>query len=217
MGRDVKIIDISLMLQGGLVTYPKDVPFARRIQRDQEEGDSSTVSVLETSAHAGTHIDAPRHFFSEMAGVDGIPLEYLYGPCFVADCRGSAAVTREQLEAAVPAGVKRLLLKTDNSAALAADPTGPFNKEFVYVDRSAAEFCLERGMVLVGIDYLSIDQSGNAEKPAHNLLLPRHVVILEGIVLDGVEAGEYFLACGALNIKDADGSPARVVLLDGWG
>ena len=115
MSKKIKIYDISMTLYNGMLTYPKDVPYQRTRQRDLDKGDSSNVSVFETTAHVGTHVDAPLHYLVDGYGTDKIPLEQLYGPAFVADCREVTAVTGDLLSDKVPAGTKRLLLKTDNS------------------------------------------------------------------------------------------------------
>lgn len=214
MSKNSRIHDISLTLEEGVVAYPKDVAYGRTLQRDLNKGDSSNVSVVETSAHAGTHVDAPRHYFSDGYGIDEIPLGHLYGRAFVADCRGLEAVTADVLADIVPGGTERLLLKTDNSQWLHNDPRGPFRADFVYLDAGGADFCVERGIVLVGIDYLSIDKSGCAAKPAHKTLLRNNITILEGIVLAEIDTGEHFLACGPLKMADADGAPARAVLIE---
>jgi arylformamidase len=214
MSKEWKIYDISMTLYNGMLTYPKDVPYQRTLQRDLDKSDSSNVSVFETTAHVGTHVDAPLHYLANTYGTDKIPLEQLYGPAFVADCREVTAVTGDLLSDKVPAGTKRLLLKTDNSQRVFENPDAPFYKEFVYLSGSGAQFCVEHGIELVGIDYLSIDKSGLAEKPAHHILLRKSIAILEGIVLAQIEEGQYFLACGPLKMADADGAPARAVLID---
>ncbi|MBN1844416.1 MAG: cyclase family protein, partial [Sedimentisphaerales bacterium] len=66
----MKIHDISMTLYDGMLTYPKDVPYRRSLQRDMHRGDSSNVSVFETTAHVGTHIDAPRHYLPDGYGTD---------------------------------------------------------------------------------------------------------------------------------------------------
>ena len=213
MENNLKIYDISLTLEPGMVTYHQDIPYQRSLQRDLSRGDSSNVSMFETSAHVGTHVDAPLHYFPRGYGIDKIPLEHLYGPAFVADCRHLPAVTADALHEKVPPGTKRLLLKTDNSQLLHDNPHAPFNKNFVYLDDSAARFCVDINILLVGIDYLSIDKSGLAAKPAHHLLLGHDITILEGIVLAHVEPGEYFLVAGPLKMANSDGAPCRAILL----
>lgn len=210
----MEIHDISVTLTNGMTTYPSDVPYRRTQQRNLHQGDTSNVSVIETSAHAGTHVDAPRHYLAEGYGTDKIPLEHLYGPAFVADCRGARAVTAAMLERQAPRDTKRLLLKTDNSQRLGDDPQAPFNRDFVYLDAGGARFIVERGIMLVGIDYLSIDKSGLPGKDSHHILLSHNITIVEGVVLTRVVPGRYFLACGALKMADSDGAPCRAVLIE---
>jgi len=208
------IHDISLALTDGMLKYPGDVAYSRTLQRDLGAGDSSNVSALQMSAHTGTHVDAPRHYYQHGYGTEEIPLLHLFGPAFVADCRGAAAVTAELLERTIPAGTQRLLLKTDNSRSLAGPDARKYNENYVYLDAGGARFVVERGIVLVGIDYLSIDKFGLAAKPAHHALLESKVVIVEGIDLSTVEPGEYFLACAPLKLTASDGAPARAVLIE---
>jgi len=214
MENDYIVHDISLTLIEGMVAYPKDVPYQRRLQRDQEQGDPSSVSMIETTVHVGTHVDAPNHFIQNGPGVDQIPLNHLYGPVFVADCTGAPAVTAEILRPIVPPGAQRLLLKTDNSAQLSQTSVVPFDNHFVYLDASGAQFCVDHLIKLVGIDYLSIDMYGSPDKPAHHTLLGNNITILEGIVLSGIKQGVYFLACGPLKMADSDGAPCRTVLIE---
>lgn len=208
------IHDISMTLQNDMVCYPKDIPYRWQRQRDMDKGDGSNVSQFESSCHIGTHVDAPLHYYNDDYDTAAIPLDQLYGPVYVVDCTNQPAVTRQSLTGKVPPGTQRLLLKTDNSQPLHDDPTAPFNKDFVYLDGSGAEFIVETGIKLVGIDYLSIDKSGLATKPAHHTLLENHITILEGIALTTIKEGRYFLCCGSLKMADSDGAPARVVLLE---
>ena len=74
----MKLIDISVALDANLPTYPGNVPFSLGATRRLAGGDSSNVSALHMSAHAGTHVDAPRHFFMvclppRVVGCDGAP------------------------------------------------------------------------------------------------------------------------------------------------
>ena len=203
-----------MTLTEGMVSYPKDVPFQRTLQRDMQKGDPSNVSQFEMSAHSGTHVDAPLHFCPDGYGADEIPISNLYGSAYVADCLGEAEITAELLKRKVPVDVKRLLLKTDNSTCLHDNPQAPFKTDYVYLTATGAEFIVQRGIRLVGIDYLTIDKYKIADKPTHNILLENNVTILEGIILHDVPPGEYFLACGPLKMARADGAPCRAVLIE---
>ncbi len=58
---------------------PDNTPFTLEPIKRIANGDSSNVSTLHMSAHTGTHVDAPRHFFDDGAGAEALPLELLIG------------------------------------------------------------------------------------------------------------------------------------------
>jgi arylformamidase len=84
------------------------------------------------------------------------------------------------------------------------------------VSATAAQWCVERGVRLLGIDYLTIEPQGpeKAGYPTHHTLLGAGVVIVEGLDLRGIAAGRYELVCAPLKIAGGDGAPARVFLLE---
>ena len=61
----MKLIDVSVPLDARLPTYPHNTPFSLEPIKRIARGDSSNVSTLHMSAHTGTHVDAPRHFFED--------------------------------------------------------------------------------------------------------------------------------------------------------
>jgi arylformamidase len=81
------------------------------------------------------------------------------------------------------------------------------------LDPDGAEFLVERGIKLVGIDYLSIDKFKSESHPTHFVLLKRNIAIIEGLNLSAVVPGDYTLVALPLNLRDADGAPARVILM----
>jgi len=100
-----------------------------------------------------------------------------------------------------------VLLRTRNSRLW--HPARPFTTEFVYLAADGADWLLERGVRLVGIDYLSI-----GDPDAHHVFLGNGIVPLEGVNLTDVESGPYRLVCTALKIEGSDGAPARALLFD---
>ena len=74
------------------------------------------------------------------------------------------------------------------------------------------KYLVDRGVKLVGVDYLSVDQFKKPGAPAHHALLSRNVSIIEGLNLSAVEPGMYEVYCLPLPIVGGDGAPARVVL-----
>jgi arylformamidase len=215
-GRPLKIHDVTLTLRPGMTTWggepgPEITPL-RRIAR----GDTANVSTITFGDHTGTHVDPPVHFIDGGPTVDQLPLDALIGPCVVVEYDGAGHVSADWLgRRGVPADTKRILIKTSNSQ-LWNDQTQKFTRDFVAVDASAARWCVERGMRLVGVDYLTIEPQGpeKAGYPTHHTLLGAGVVIIEGLDLRGIAAGRYELICAPLKIAGGDGAPARVFLVE---
>jgi arylformamidase len=123
------------------------------------------------------------------------------------------SVGAAELRAHDLAGVKRVLLKTRNSAWLASG-SSEFHRDYTYLAPDGAEYLAELGVELVGIDYLSIEQFHSGHHRTHRTLLTRGIVIVEGLVLAAPPPGDYELRCLPLALAGLDGAPARAVLLD---
>lgn len=211
----MRIIDVTLTLRPDMPTWPNEqgpkIEPLRRIAR----GDSANVSLVSFGNHTGTHVDPPRHFIEGARTVEDMPLAAMLGPCRVLRYEGETHIGGAWLESQqVPPETTRLLFRTRNSERW-RDPAHEFDRGFVALDESAARWCVDRGVVLVGIDYLSIEPFGSSKKghPVHHTLLERNVVIVEGLDLSAAEPGDYELACLPAKIQAGDGAPARVVLM----
>jgi arylformamidase len=204
----VEIFDVSVPVREGMPHYPDDPGVHCERARSLARGDSANVSRLDFGVHSGTHVDAPLHFLEGEGAADSLPLAAMVGAADVVD---ATALPDGPIDApalnglAIPDDCDRVLLKTRNGRLWELDD---FSHDFISLDASGARHLVERGIVLVGIDYLSI---GDAD--AHRVLLSSGVVPLEGLDLRAVEPGRYTLACLPLKLVGADGAPARVVLL----
>jgi arylformamidase len=209
MGQGMHIYDVTVPLSPVLAVYPGDpvvdiVPVAQLTQ-----GDVANVSRVTLSSHSGTHLDAPRHFYELGATVDALDLSRLLGPARVCAIASPSHITADDLRALELQGVRRLLFKTPN--AVLWDRPG-FQHNYVALTGSAARLLVERGVDLVGIDYLSIDAFECQDFPVHRTLLGAGVLILEGLDLRAVPPGDYELIALPLLLRDGDGAPARVLL-----
>lgn len=204
------IYDISVPLRSAMPIFPGDVAFELIPMLRIADGKVCNLSQLRIGTHTGTHLDAPWHFNEQGQRIDELDLSRLIGPAYVADLRGQAVVTAESLEAAsIPADCSRLLLRTDNETLWAQ---AYFQGEFVSLAPDAARWIVERGIDLVGIDYLSVEQYGAPKPEAHWTLCGASKLIVEGLNLTDIPAGTYELICLPLKIEGADGSPARALL-----
>ena len=207
------IYDVTVPLRRSIPTYGGDEPgpdltYTRLLAR----GDSSNLSTLSLGSHTGTHVDAPHHFIDGRATIDALPLDALLGQVYVVEHLGSEHITAGDIEASsLPAVAHRVLFKTSNGRFWDDDD---FHTEFLALALDGADLLVERGISLVGIDYLSIERFGAAGHPVHVALLGAGVVIVEGLDLRSVPAGRYTMCCAPLNVAGAEGAPARVFLWD---
>jgi arylformamidase len=192
----MEIIDVSVPVRPGMVTYPGDPEVRLERVSSIAEGEIANISRLDFGVHTGTHVDAPVHFVDGAAGAETLPLDVLVGPCVVVDGLEPAAV---------PAGSERVLFKTPNGRLWERDD---FADDFVKLDGEGAQALVAGGVRLVGIDYLSI-----GDEEAHQVLLEAGIVAVEGLDLRRVEPGKYLLVCAPLKLVGSDGAPARVLLL----
>jgi len=205
----MKLIDVSVPLDSNVPTYPGNPPFQVEAIKRLANGDSSNVSTLHLSAHAGTHVDAPRHFFDDGAGVEQLALEMLCGRARVIELTTRKGVTPDDLAPFDLTEDVRLLIKTHNSK-LWGSPV--FHDDYIGVTEPAARFLVEHGVKLLGVDYVSVEEFRKPGAPAHRTLLGAGTIVIEGLNLRDVDPGTYEMFCLPLSIVGADGAPARVVL-----
>jgi len=207
------IHDITLRITPGLVVWPGHprVQISKPFHIDR--GDRATITQVDLGMHSGTHVDAPCHFIAGGRALETLDLDVLVGPAFVADARHADALSAEVLDGlAIPAGARRLLVRTRNSDLWARGETA-FCEDYVAFTEDGARWIVEHGVRLVGIDYHSIAPFGDTA-PVHHIVLGAGIIPLETLDLSQVEPGPYFLACLPLNVVGSDGAPARVVLID---
>jgi arylformamidase len=177
---------------------------------DMNTGSAANVTMCRMVAHTGTHMDAPRHFLKDGRGIDTFPLEFGIGRARLIEVTDVDIVTHKELEGKGIQSGDRVLLKTRNSQL--AWPTMDFQENYVGIDSSAARFLVAAGVVLVGVDYLSVGVYQGDNPETHKTLLGAGVWILEGLALGAVREGTYDMICLPLRIAGCDGSPARAVL-----
>ena len=187
----MKLYDISRELFSTPV-YPGDpTPSFERVRR-MELGDMCNLTGFYTGCHSATHVDAPLHFVADGASIDQVPLDAFFGPCRVITVSG--ILTGAEVDALALQKGERVLLRGG-----------------AFLSQSAAFAFGEAGVALIGTDQQSIGSAGDEQAP-HVELLSRGIPLLEGLILDDVPDGEYFLCAQPFKLAGLEASPVRAVL-----
>lgn len=207
----MKLIDVSVPIHDAMTVYRGNPPVRIRPAMTLRRN-GVNLSELCLGSHTGTHVDAPNHFVQGGKGIDQLDLGRFVGPAWVADLRrvksGISAVDLEK--ARIPRASLRVLLRTRNSRWW--HPARAFRTDFVYLAPDGADWLVDRGVRLVGIDYLSIEGYGVPGAPTHKRLLGAGIPILEGLDLFNARPGRWQMAAFPLRIKDGDAGLTRAVL-----
>ncbi|SFB13951.1 MULTISPECIES: arylformamidase [unclassified Bacillus (in: firmicutes)] len=202
-----KWIDISQPLDHKVATWPGDTPFHYKVSWSMEESGSVNVGQVTMSTHTGTHIDAPFHFDNEGKRVIDLDVNLYIGPAKVIHLNDVTSIRVADLEKLDLQNVTRLLIRTG-----AWQNRSIFPAEIPPVESGVAEFLGKMGIRLLGLDLPSVDELDSKELPAHHELASNGLHILEGLVLDEIEVGDYELVALPLPLVEGDGSPVRAVL-----
>jgi len=178
------LIDLSHVVADGMVTYP-GLPapiIGEHLSRAASHaryapGTEFQIGKIEMIANTGTYVDAPSHRYAEGADLADLPLESL------ADLDGvvirrvdtGSAIDRDAFTG-VSVGGRAVLIHTGWDRHWGTPAYGKGNP---FVTRAAAEYLVEQGAKLVGIDSLNIDDATDGTRPAHTILLGARVTIVE--------------------------------------
>jgi len=206
------IYDVTVPISEDVPIYEGDPEVEFKIHSSIAKGDAANVSQICFGVHTGTHVDAPNHFIDETRRSFDLDLEKLIGKCTVVEIDESVmAIEPKHLDDI--GNTERILFKTRNSFFW-NEPEKGFRTDFTYITPEAARVLADKGLVLVGVDYLSVEKFGSNDFATHITLLENEIVILEGLDLRNVPPGDYELVCLPLkHIGGAgDGAPARTIL-----
>ncbi|MEH7480369.1 arylformamidase [Neobacillus drentensis] len=203
----MKIFDVSRKLINGMPVWPGDTTFKYEVSWPMEESGSVNVGRLELSTHTGTHVDAPFHFDNAGKKIIELDLNLYIGPAKVIDMNGKESIGAADLREIDLEGCKRVLFRT-----LAWENPNQFPEKIPHIEPNLAPFLGRKGIQLIGLDIPSVDPIDSKELPAHHSLNEHGIHILESLMLDEIEPGEYELIALPLPLVEGDGSPVRAVL-----
>lgn len=209
-------IDLTHTLSNELPTVPF-FPTPRFQQIMTQPSHPMNVTEMQMVVHLGTHVDAPRHFYSDGPAFHEIPLERLHGPGVVwrMDKQDYGVIGVADLEDASPA------VHAGDMVALCTGWSAYFSLPRYHrhpcLSAEAAEWLVDKRVKLLAVDFTSPDLAVNRRQPGFNWPV-HHALLCHGVLVSEHVANLHLLAgCrvefifGALNIENSDGAPARVI------
>lgn len=213
MMEHLKYHDISPLVSSQSAVYPGDTKFSRQISHSFKNGDHLELSSITSTVHIGAHADAPNHYKKDLPGIEQRDLNFYFGPCQVIEVktrRGERVQIKDfenlkDLRIVAP----RVLLKTNSFP----NPE-QWNNDFSSYSPELVEYLHEKGVRLIGIDTPSIDPADSKQLESHQCIAKHDMAVLEGLVLENVKPGRYFLCALPIKLKDCEASPVRAVLFE---
>lgn len=203
----LKFYDVSIPIKPGMIVYPGD-PEPQIRSYTSIPMNETNLSLICFGSHIGSHVDAQKHVRNEGTGSAALSFDSLFGKCKVLDLTCvETEIHRTDLERCSIQRGDIILLKTINSFR----GYEKFRRDYVYIEKDAAEYLVTLGVKTLGFDYISVEKFGS-DLRVHQLLLD-NLTLFEGLDLSEVPAGEYTFVGLPLPI-DCDGAPARVILVD---
>ena len=218
--RVLRIVDLSVPVGPGTVTYPGD-PVPALSVHSTIERDGFNLLAVHLGSQTGTHVDAPYHFEEDAARVDELDLGLFTGPGVVVDATGlgpRGVVTWEHITPVadrIGAG-SIVLLHTGWDQHYGT----PAYFENPYLDADACRRLLDLGVRTIGLDALNLDETPDDEHPGegfpcHHLIARAGGVIIENLRgLADIDFPAPFVSVLPIRLEAADGAPVRAVAIE---
>lgn len=207
----MNIYDISMKISDEMMTYKNSDDKKIKLTNTKNHKEHGIYeSRLDMDLHTGTHIDAPLHIIENGEKIENMMLSKLITKCKVLDFTNiKESISKDELKTKNIEEGDFILLKTKNSLS------DEFNKDFVYLDKVGAKYLAKLNIKGVGIDALGIERSQVGHE-THKILMEKNIYIIEGLRLEYIKEDEYVLIALPLKIENAEASPCRAILMDGY-
>jgi arylformamidase len=202
------LIDVSRNYRPGTAVFPNDTVYEEEFVARISAQVPVNVSKITMSVHCGTHADAPYHYDDGGEKIAAVDLDIFVGPCRVIDAQGLGPLC-------LPADIDRHLKNSPPRVLLrlfAGQDSDMWNENFRAVSADTIQLLADHGVKLIGVDTASVDPATSKSLPAHMACRKNNIIILENLLLDHVEPGDYELMALPLKFENLDASPVRAVL-----
>ncbi len=225
-----RIVDIGHALGPDNPAWPGDEKPFEATSNATYEKDGYFTRKFTSLEHFGTHLDAPAHFVKGGWTVDQIPVGRLYGPAVVLDVRAESGrdadyrlapekITQwEARNGPIPRGAI-VVMCTDWAARWPdteryrnMDPKGVMH--FPGYSVETVKVLIQRGVVGLTIDTLSVDYGPSKDFPVHQLSHGAGLYHVENLAdVSWLPEANAYLIVAPINLEGGSGGPARVFAL----
>ena len=212
-----QVFDVSHEVEDGMITY-KGLPapivcdyLSREESREHyAEGTEFHVGKIEMVANTGTYVDSPFHRFADGKDLAELPLTSLADLDAVVlsfDTEQGQAIGREHFENLGDLTGKAVLVHTGWDVHWRTDQ---YFEGHPFLTEDAAEYLVDSGVALVGIDSLNIDDTEDLYRPVHTTLLGAEIPIAEHLRgLDQLPDRGARFSAAPVKVKDFGTFPVR--------
>ncbi len=180
-----RIIDLSHPIHDGMVTVPNlpapviDEYLTREASRERyAPGTEFSIGRITMVANTGTYLDTPFHRHASGFDLAGLELES------VVDVEGilvDATTAGRAIDAEHLTGLevrdRAVLVRCDWDQHWGSEAYG--NGQHPFLTRAAAQWLADNGAQIVGIDSQNVDDTADATRPAHTVLLGANIPVVE--------------------------------------
>lgn len=208
--KNVNYYDLTAPITSNTVVYPGDPGFSTEEVALLATGSPFQLCYMHMGNHTGTHIDFPAHVIQDGKTSSDFSIQDLIGSGLIIDVPDTEkSITKEFIGAQHAISQNDFIFfKTANSII---SKQAKFTENYVYIEVDAAELLIQKGIKLVGIDYISVDSYEEKSLPVHHAFLSNNILIVEGLELSSAPIGRCELYIIPNNIPNMDGLPVRVI------
>ncbi|WP_028389658.1 cyclase family protein [Legionella fairfieldensis] len=201
--------DLTAKISENTTVFPGDPEYKSELVNSLSTGSAFNLCCLHIGNHTGTHIDFPAHVLEGGKSSSDYSIQDFIGSCLIIEVPNQEkSITKSFVKKQEILQNDFVFFKTSNSNL---SKRGNFTDKYVFIEPEAAEELLKKGVRIVGIDYISVDQYEAESLPVHKSLLSNNVLIVEGLELNNVPLGRCKVYIMPLNIENMDGLPARII------
>ena len=203
------IIDISQTLRPDLPMWPGEAPCEGEVVAKISANCPVNVSRILMSAHSGTHADSPFHYDDNGLSSSECELSPYIGECQVVDVSHAVGViSLDSLSNDFQVTSQRVLFRSYDRF-----PHTKWDPNFKAICPDLIRYLAKKKVKLVGTDTPSLDPQESKTLCAHQAVKESGMRILEGLVLEHVDEGNYELIALPLKLEKSDASPVRAILI----